>query len=326
MLGLLGRRLRPRARPAISTSDRFFPTSLILGLCVLALSTGGCHRRHNIAEINGDGVSRVEFEERIRRSKAEGSKDQQAFLLRSIIDEELLAQQAQHRKWKSDPKVRARLESELRRVQAQLFVESALEKDLSEIALREYYEEHPKEFTRTKIALSHVLISESPGKTSRPDSTLARKKAAKVRDLATKGADFKKLAREYSDDMATKETGGYLGWIGENHPLAILARQVQSLQPGQITGPVESDQGIHIVRVEQPAREFQTPFEQVKESLRYKRQHQLKKEILDGLRAQAKIKILDSDLAEILERLQAAHQQPVASTGQRALPQVETKP
>lgn len=73
--------------------------------------------------------------------------------------------------------------------------------------------------------------------------------ADKVLQELQGGANFIATARQYSEDQATKDSGGELGWI----PRGVLPPELEdvafSLQPGQISDIIKSDSGLHIIQV-----------------------------------------------------------------------------
>lgn len=72
--------------------------------------------------------------------------------------------------------------------------------------------------------------------------------ANQLYEQATGGADFGQLARTNSTDTATSATGGQLGWFTQRELAPPLAEAAFSLQPGQVSQPVQTEFGWHIVR------------------------------------------------------------------------------
>jgi len=82
----------------------------------------------------------------------------------------------------------------------------------------------------------HILVA---------DEALAKVIAEK----AKAGDDFAKLAAEFSTDTTSKERGGDLGWFGKGQMVAPFEEAAFALQPGQISDPVQTDYGWHIIQV-----------------------------------------------------------------------------
>lgn len=78
----------------------------------------------------------------------------------------------------------------------------------------------------------------------------AKKKANEVLKKAkARGADFAALAKEYSDDAATKDVGGDLGFITKNGIYADLYPEAEKLKVGQTSGLIETDENISIIKL-----------------------------------------------------------------------------
>jgi hypothetical protein len=73
--------------------------------------------------------------------------------------------------------------------------------------------------------------------------------ANKVRQLLVNGEDFNKVAAQYSTDTGTKDKGGDLGWFGKGQMVAEFEKAAFSLKVGEISQPVKSQFGYHIIQV-----------------------------------------------------------------------------
>jgi peptidyl-prolyl cis-trans isomerase D len=112
---------------------------------------------------------------------------------------------------------------------------------------REYYEQHPDEFTHEERAqLGYVAISKLP---SAEDSTEVQRDAQALGDRARGGEDFGQLARQYSED-GSAQSGGDLGWFGKGAMIPAFEAVAFALDSGQVSGPVLTQFGYHIIRSE----------------------------------------------------------------------------
>jgi peptidyl-prolyl cis-trans isomerase D len=115
----------------------------------------------------------------------------------------------------------------------------------------------------------HILFRVAPG-ASATDRQEAKLRADGVAQIARTGADFGELATKHSDDPGSKDNGGDLGWFGRGQMVKEFEDAVWDAKPGDILGPVESQFGFHVIRVEGFKPERQQPFDEVREQVRFR--------------------------------------------------------
>jgi peptidyl-prolyl cis-trans isomerase SurA len=83
----------------------------------------------------------------------------------------------------------------------------------------------------------------------------ARSRLQRLRRRLEDGADFAELAREYSEDPGSAERGGDLGWVGSGALVPAFEEAMQALNPGEMSQPVETRFGWHLIQVEDRRRQ-----------------------------------------------------------------------
>ena len=136
---------------------------------------------------------------------------------------------------------------------------------VDEDALRDYYQRTVADFALPEQRRArHILVTAD----GQRDLTAARALATSLRERIAAGEAFEDLAREFSDDDGSAAAGGDLGWAEEGFFVAPFERALFALETGEVSDPVESVFGFHIIRLDE-IREGELPaFEDMREDLR----------------------------------------------------------
>jgi peptidyl-prolyl cis-trans isomerase D len=120
---------------------------------------------------------------------------------------------------------------------------------VSDDEIKTYYEENQSEFfTPETVEARHILIK--VGKDADEAAVeAARLRAQAVYERAVQGEDFAKLAKEFSEGPSRNQ-GGYLGTFGRGKMIKPFEDKAFALKAGEISAPVRTDFGWHIIKVE----------------------------------------------------------------------------
>ncbi|HXF96516.1 MAG TPA: peptidylprolyl isomerase, partial [Gemmatimonadales bacterium] len=124
-------------------------------------------------------------------------------------------------------------------------------------AMRRFWEQNRRQLPRRPPVVSFRQIVVVP----QPDSAARVRAYQRAESLVValrRGADFAELARRFSDDTATRQQGGELGWFRRGVMVRNFELVAFSLRPGVVSDPVETEFGFHIIKVDraQPAEVF----------------------------------------------------------------------
>jgi peptidyl-prolyl cis-trans isomerase D len=138
---------------------------------------------------------------------------------------------------------------------------------VSDAQVKEYYERNKAiHFDAGEIRARHILFAVQPGE---PESAWeeARRKAAAAAARVRAGEDFAKLAKELSDDPGSATRGGDLGFFGRGRMDPDFEEAAFALKEGQVSGPVKSIFGYHVIKREQDVPPFEDQAEEIKQTL-----------------------------------------------------------
>jgi peptidyl-prolyl cis-trans isomerase C len=161
--------------------------------------------------------------------------------------------------WEGEEELVARVRAKL---EQEAYLEKYVETQVSEEELASYYQEHRQRLgVPERVKVRHIFFAAL----QHPDGA-ALALANSVKDALEQGRDFTELAVEYSEDPATKDQGGDLGWMSRDRLSEPLAKQVFALTEGSLA-IVETELGAYVMEVQErrPARE--RSFEEVSNEL-----------------------------------------------------------
>jgi peptidyl-prolyl cis-trans isomerase SurA len=139
--------------------------------------------------------------------------------------------------------------------------------NISDEEVRAYYDRHMKDGSNVQVRAAHVFVAIPDGADA---ATVAEKQAQaqKILERAKAGEDFAKLARETSDDAATRADGGDLGYFGKDMLPKAIEELVFAMKVGEVRGPIRVDRGFHILKLVDRKVKDPKPFDEVKDDIR----------------------------------------------------------
>jgi parvulin-like peptidyl-prolyl isomerase len=140
------------------------------------------------------------------------------------------------------------------------------------------------------VALRVVRLAPQPG------SAAQSKALAKALTLqARAGADFAELSRQHSSDEATRIAGGRLAPVSPSELPRELAQQVVSMSPGDVSGPIETNGVIVVLKLEERAPSSLPPFgdvlPQLEQRVQLKKMEAARRTWLDALRKTTHVEV-----------------------------------
>ena len=164
--------------------------------------------------------------------------------------------------------------------------------EITDEAMRSFYEQNLRHMRQPeRMKLRHVLV-QVPAGASEEERQQARQRAEAVLKRAQGGEDFAALAREHSDD-GTREQGGELPWIQRGQTLPPFEGAAFALQPGELSGVVETQLGFHVIQAVDHQAERVAEFDEVKDRIQMVLQSEEAqdrlRETVEGLMAKADV-------------------------------------
>jgi peptidyl-prolyl cis-trans isomerase C len=183
--------------------------------------------------------------------------DRKRQFVENIILNDLLFGEAQKAGYDKDPEIEKQVaEMRKRLVVQRLMKEYQKPPVISDEEAKKYYDDNTGLFSATQIKASHILVK---------DEDAARKLHAELKADKSKFAD---KAKELSIDKTSGAKGGDLGKFGQGRMVPEFERAAFALKAGEMSEPVKTQYGWHVILVNEREEGERKPFDQVKEQIK----------------------------------------------------------
>lgn len=145
------------------------------------------------------------------------------------------------------------------------------DKDLDQVqvgedTLRARYESEKEKYSTPEQRHARHILFKVTSEESEEAVAAKKKQAEEILERVRKGEDFTELAKQYSEGP-TKETGGDLGFFSRGRMVKEFDDAVFSMKPGEVSGPVRTPFGFHVIKLEEVRPATTRSFDEVKDEL-----------------------------------------------------------
>lgn len=220
-------------------------------------------------------AEKVRYLSEVQREISQLQIESEQFLSQMIPDEADINTYYEQHKTDFDLPERVRIEYLVLSLDA-----VAKNEPVAEEAIGNYFAEHKDEFTQPEERkASHILVSVVPD-ASEDDKKLAREKAEKIlAQIRQHPEEFAEIAKENSDDPGSAAHGGDLGFFGRGVMVKSFEDKIFSMQPEEISDIVETDFGLHVIKLTEIKEEKQQNLDEVRQQIEDK----LKLQMAEGI-------------------------------------------
>jgi len=214
-------------------------------------------------------------------------QDRKKVLLQYVIENELMATAAQTDSLDKADSFSGRVKYHERRALRDAYFDVKIHDAVTEAEAKKIYDEKIGQLKpEQEVHARHILVA-------------TEDEAKEVAERLKKGEDFATIAKEKSKD--TSAEGGDLGFFGRGQMLKPFEDAAFALDAGQISAPVQTQFGWHIIKVEEKRDQKLPAFDQVKEAIIAQLVQQKAQEVVTGLRDAAKIEVVDPELKKAMD-------------------------
>jgi peptidyl-prolyl cis-trans isomerase C len=251
-----------------------------------------------VARVNGVEIHQSDLamaEEDIGQNlPQQGGEDaKRDYLVSYLSDMILLAQAAEERRLQDDPDFKRRAALARNKVLMEALLQNEGKKSLTDQALRAVYDDAIKQMgNEEEVHARHILFRVANPADDKA-SKEAEDKVKAVIDRLKKGEDFAKLANELTEDPSGRKDGGDLGYFTKDQMVPEFSTVAFKLDKGSISDPIKTQFGWHVLKVEDKRKRQPPEYDKVKPQLETFVERKAQMELVNKLRADAKIERLD---------------------------------
>jgi len=246
-----------------------------------------------VATVNGKSLSEAD----LKRAESEIGGDlgsipegqRRRALVEFLIENQIFADAAEEQKLGTGGSFDERMQYYRRRALRDAYFDKNVKDQISEGAAKTFYDDQIKGMRpEEEVQARHILVDSEQ----------------KAKDLAEKlktGADFAALAKENSKDPGSKDDGGMLGYFSRGQMVPQFEEAAFGLKKGEVSKPVQSQFGWHLIRLDGRREKKLPTFDEVKDRILASMIYRKAQTVAGDLRAKAKVEYVDAELKKQVE-------------------------
>jgi len=250
-----------------------------------------------VAKVNGKAITEADM--KFAESEVGGDlgnlppEVKRRALAEYLIDNALFAEAAEAQKLGSTPDFEEQMRYLRQRLLREQYFEKTLKGTVSEDDAKKIYNEKIASMpTQDEVAARHILVD-------------SEEKAKELRAKIMAGADFAEVAKENSTDAGSKEQGGMLGYFTQGQMVPEFDAVVFKMIAGQVSEPIKTNFGWHIIKLEDRRRKEPPSFDTVKATIMNSLAVRKAQEKAAELREKASVDYVDAGIKKQVEEQKA---------------------
>jgi peptidyl-prolyl cis-trans isomerase C len=284
----------PAGSPVRSRQAGFYAAFLAL-LVMTAGPVGAQDKDPVVAKVNGIEIHQSDLavaEDEAGQIPPMSPEAKQDYLVQFVADMILVSKAAEDKKLGDGPDFKRKVEFARKKLLMENLLQSVGKEALTDEAMHKVYDEAVKQVGEEKeVHARHILFRAQAGDDKTGKEAEDKIKAVIVR--LKKGEDFAKVAGEVTEDPSGKANGGDLGYFTKEQMVPEFSEAAFKLDKGQISDPVKTQFGWHVIKVEAKRGKPAPKFEDVKPQIENYVARKAQAELVTKLRAEAKIERMD---------------------------------
>lgn len=217
----------------------------------------------------------------------EGQKQQintdqevKARMVDNMVTEELFVIEAEKTGVSKDKEFQIALDRARRQLLTQRYLQRTVQPKITDANMRTFFDKNKNRYSQDEVRAYHVL-------------TKTEDEAKEVYTKAKAGEDFEVLAKKFSKDPSAAQNMGDLGFFTRSRMVPQFADAAFNMKPGEISQPVKSPFGFHVIKVVEKKAGKAVKFDDVKDQIRGDLQNESINELIANLKKTNKVTIFE---------------------------------
>jgi peptidyl-prolyl cis-trans isomerase C len=253
--------------------------------CFLAFGiAGGASAAVELAKIGSKSITDADLKNLVgnvsegQKAQINSDADVKNRMVDNLVVEELFVQEAERSGVSKDKDYQRALERARRQILAQHYLQKSVQPKINESGVKGFFEKNKARYSQDEVHAQHVLLKEEA-------------EAKEVYTKAKGGEDFEVLAKKYSKDPSAAQNGGDLGFFTRSRMVPQFADKAFSMKKGEISEPVKSPFGWHIIKVIETRAGKPVSYDEVKDQVKSDFQNESINELIASLKKSNKVVI-----------------------------------
>jgi len=219
----------------------------------------------------------------VQKQQINNDADIKTRMVDNMVTEELFVQEAEKTGVTKNPEFQAGLERARRSLLTQTYLRSKVQPKLTDANVRSFFDKNKARYSQDEVRAYHVLLK-------------TEAEAKEVYAKAKAGEDFEVLAKKYSKDPSAAQNMGDLGFFTRSRMVPQFADAAFSMKAGEISQPVKSPFGYHVIKVVEKRAGKPVKFDDVKEQVRGDLQNESINDLIAGLKKSNKVSVNEANV------------------------------
>lgn len=218
-----------------------------------------------------------------QKQQINSDNEMKSRMVDNLIVEELFVLEAEKTGVTKDKDFKAALERARRQLLAQRYLQKTVQPKLTDKNVKNFFEKNKTRYSLDEVHAYHVLLK-------------TESEAKEVYEKAKKGEDFEVLAKKYSKDPSAAQNMGDLGFFTRARMVPQFSDAAFSLKAGEISKPVKTPFGYHVIKVVEKKNGKSVKFDEVKEQVRGDFQNESINDLIASLKKSNKVTVYEDKI------------------------------